>query len=189
MQKIILSFFISLILISCGSESNNVDDPNPSDTTLQSLENYPMDPDSELVEQSVLFSSIVTDFPKHWVKVDVQKDKKVHHVLCGMDSPSLKIEKVDDHWEILTNYGQGAESWHLINMTSKFSVFNEQELQEGIFVAQKISYPDDEFYEVSYFWNKTAGFCTFGDFFSADAKFAEFDKMDEFEVIKEPCDQ
>lgn len=189
MRKFVGCLLFLPFLIACGS------DPASTDTNVLHLDSgkvqtdvITMDPDSELVIADASFAQVLKDFPKEWVKVDVKKDKKIYTELCGMDSPSLKIELVKDHWEIRTIYGQDAESWYMINMTANLNVFNEQELQEGIFVVEKITYPDNEIYEVKYFWNRTAGFCTFGDFFSPDTRFAESSKMNEFEVVKEDCD-
>lgn len=190
MQKFILIILTLGLLISCSSEPEVTVEPKPVDTATVITEqiNTTVDPDSELVITDERFLQIINDFPKYWVQVDIKPNKKIYTTYCDAATPSLKIDKVEEHYEITTTYGQDAEIWNLVNMTANYNTFNEQELQEGIFVAQKISYPDEEFYEVSYFWNKTKGFCTFGDFFSAGSKFAEHSKMNEFEVVKEKCE-
>ncbi len=188
MRYSIAGFTFFAFLISCGADpETNTTDLNVDTSNVQPDVEI-VHPDSQLVQPDASFSNLIADFPKHWIKVEVKKDSKVFTKLCGMESPALKIETVDNHWEIITIYGQDSESWHIINMTGNVNSFNNQELQEGIFVVEKLTYPDDEIYEVKYFWNRTAEFCTFGDFFSADSKFAEFSKMNEFEVVKEDCD-
>lgn len=188
MRNFISGLAFLALLISCGSDTETSTTPLNGDSTTTQTDVDFIDPDSQLVQTDESFSQVLNGFPKHWVKVDVKKEGKVYNKLCGMDSPSLKIENVENHWEIITVYGQDAESWHIINMTATLNTYNNQELQEGIFVVEKLTYPDDEIYEVKYFWNRTAEFCTFGDFFSADSKFAEFSKMNEFEVVEEKCD-
>jgi hypothetical protein len=188
MRKLISGLVFLMLLISCGSDPETTTTPLNIDSGAVQTDVDFVDPDSELVQTDESFSQILSGFPKHWIKVDVKKEGIVFNKLCEMESPSLKIEKVENHWEIITGYGESSESWHIINMTANLNTFNEQELQEGIFVVEKLTFPDNEIYEVKYFWNRTAEFCTFGDFFSADSKFAEFSKMDEFEVVKEKCD-
>lgn len=188
MRNFISGLALLSLLISCGSDSESTTTPLNTDSSEVQNDVDFIHPDSQLVQTDESFAQVLAGFPKHWVKVDVKKEGKVFTKLCGMDSPSLKIEKVENHWEIITSYGQDAESWHIINMTASLNSYNNQELQEGIFVVEKLTYPDDDIYEVKYFWNRTAEFCTFGDFFSADSKFAEFSKMDEFEVVEEKCD-
>ncbi len=188
MRNSIVVLAIFTFLISCGPDTEINTTPLTEDTSKAETNLEIVNPDSQLVQTDESFAQALNDFPKHWIKVDVKKDSKVFTKLCGMDSPALKIEKIENHWEIITVYGQDAESWHIINMTANINSFNNQELQEGIFVVEKLTYPDDEIYEVKYFWNRTAEFCTFGDFFSVDSKFAEYSKMNEFEVVEEKCD-
>ncbi len=188
MRNSIVSLVFLALLVSCGSDPQTTTTPLKVDSSAVQTDVEFVHPDSQLVQTDESFAEVLNGFPKHWIKVEVKKDSKVFTKLCGMDSPSLKIEKVENHWEIITIYGEDSESWHIINMTAKINTFSNQELQEGIFVVEKLTYPDNEIYEVKYFWNRTAEFCTFGDFFSADSKFAEFSKMDEFDVVEEDCD-
>lgn len=175
-----------LFLTNCGSE------PEPQaievlpevDTTAALPQET--DPDLELMMADSTFLKNVSAFPKHWVEVGVEGKQLVYTDYCNMGHPHWKLIETDSCWQIETFYGQDGELWQLINMTANVQSAEGQTFQEGIFVVNKITYPDNETYEVSYFWNQTVGFCSFGDFFDKTKKFADNAKYKSFKIVDDP---
>jgi hypothetical protein len=179
-------FFVPVaLLFSCKGEETN----EPVIQSDQSISRDSLvDPQAELMEPDSMMQSNLTAFPKHWVQVDVKHKEIIYTEFCGMGHPYLKVIETDSAWFIETFYGQDGETWRVQNMTANLQSAEDQIFQEGIFVVTKETYPDNEIYEVSYFWNQTARFCTFGEFFNKETKFADESLSDSFTIKKEDCD-
>lgn len=185
-------FFQSVILIglvsACGSGEQPTTVTN-SDTTGLTQPNLSLtNPDDELMQTDSLFEQNIAAFPKHWVEIAIKGKEQIYTEYCGMGHPYWKLVKTDSSWQIETFYGHDGEFWDVMNMTANIQSAEGQVFQEGIFVVTKATYPDNEIYEVSYFWNQTVGFCTFGDFFDKTKKFADYAGYDSFTIRKEACD-
>lgn len=181
MKYVFAASLVTGLFIACSSPENEQD---TTSNTQDSSFSMPAMPEVDGEDPDVILSG----FPLHWVEVEMTSEGMIYHEWCGTNAATLDFEQNEDHWEILTTYGQDGEYWHLIRMSANQLSAENQEMQEGVMVVEKITYPDEEIYEVSYFWNKTAGFCTFGDFFSKDTRFANADDKAEFKVVKEDCD-
>lgn len=168
---------MSLLLQACGN----------STTDSSEFENQ----DSLLITETpnaLLNESLLENFPKDWVQVVPKKDSIIYIEYCGMGHPSLNISKLEGIWQILCSYGQDAETWELIGMTANEKTIDNQTIQDGVFTVIKITYPDDQTYHVDYFWNKTTGIATFGDFFGSGESFADEANKSNFIIQKEECD-
>jgi len=186
MRSNFVFFIIAVLICSCsGEEGTEPLVENDQTTTQDSL----IDPQVELMEPDSMMQSNLTAFPKHWVQVDVKHKEIIYTEFCEMGHPYLKVNETDSAWFIETFYGQDGETWRVQNMTANLQSAEDQIFQEGIFVVTKETYPDNEIYEVSYFWNQTARFCTFGEFFNKETKFADESLSDSFTIKKEDCNE
>lgn len=177
---------VMFLIVSCSGDEPAVQ----NDTNTQVVEKDSLiDPQTELMKPDSMMEANLKAFPKHWVQVDVKHKEIIYTEYCGMGHPYLKVIQTDSTWLIETFYGQDGETWRVQNMTANIQSAEDQIFQEGIFVVTKETYPDNEIYEVSYFWNQTARFCTFGEFFNKETKFADESLSDSFTVKKEECDE
>lgn len=177
---------IFLILLPLGLGAYSCGEPN---STTNSTETERLD--TAAVSEQLLPSldeNILANFPKNWVQVIPKKDSIIYKEYCGMGHPCLDIIKDEGVWQIMCVYGQDAETWELIGITANEKTINNQTIQDGVFTVIKITYPDDQTYSVDYFWNKTSGIATFGDFFGPDQSFADNANKDKFIIQKEECD-
>lgn len=172
---------ILFIAGACNNQNNTTTEVVKDDVLADN-------PDSLMIEESIDFEGILDTFPKYWLNVEVTKDGNILHEYCDIPTPFVKIAEDGEYWKLTTGYGHDAEDWQLVSMTGKSNAFNNQQLQEGILIVKKLTYPDDELYEIDYFWNKSAAFCTFGDFFQPDTKFVDESAKDSYQVVEEPCD-
>lgn len=168
-----------LLLFSCG-DSTPVSITQGQDNTNSQEE---FDSPSLALDQNIM-----ERFPKNWVQVIPKNDTIVYIEYCGMGHPSLNITQKDSSWEIMAVYGQDAETWELIGITANEKTINNQTVQDGVFSVVKITYPDEMTYSVDYFWNKTTGIASFGDFFEAGASFADEANKVNFVIEIEECD-
>lgn len=187
MRLILPLSVLALWLSACASDPAPIQDHTP-DNPLSNGEQPITNPDETLMQADSSFDESVAAFPKHWVEVTVKGKERIYTEYCNMGHPYWKLFEGDSTWQIETFYGQDGEVWNLMNMTANQQSAEGQVFQEGIFVVTKDTYPDGEIYEVSYFWNQTAGFCTFGDFFDKTKKFADQEQYDSFTLQKETCD-
>ena len=176
------------VLSACSSDPQPVAGETDTTVPVTDYEIPITDPDEELMQTDSAFAQNLANFPKHWVEITVKGKELIYTEYCGMGHPYWKLHPSDSSWQIETFYGQDGEFWDVINMTANVQSAEGQTFQEGIFVVTKSTYPDNEIYEVSYFWNQTAGFCTFGDFFDKSKKFADNAKYKSFTIQKEECD-
>jgi len=188
MQLFLRIVFLALVVSACGSEQEHETTAN-SDTTDFVPSEIPLtNPQDELLEVDVAFDANIAAFPKHWVEISIKGKDRIYTEYCNMEHPYVKLEKADSSWQIETFYGKDGELWNVMNMTANKQSAEGQHFQEGIFVVTKATYPDNEIYEVSYFWNQTAGFCSFGEFFDKKTRFADHALKDLFVMKKEICD-
>lgn len=184
------SIFYLIVLIAlaagCASDPEPIQDHTP-DNPLTNTDGQVTDPDQELMQADSSFEETIQAFPKHWVEITVKGKEHIYTEYCNMGHPYWKLGQTDSTWQIETFYGQDGEFWNVMNMTANLQTVEGQVLQEGIFVVTKATYPDNEIYEVSYFWNQTAGFCTFGDFFDKTKKFGDNEQFESFTIQKEKC--
>ena len=181
MKHLLVTPLIFCFLSACNSSTENgTKVQEEADSSSVDLQIPELDGDDPAI--------VMENFPRNWVEIEVTADGLVQHEWCGTDGASVEFREHGDHWEIRTVYGQDGEDWHLIRISANDFSTEEQILQEGVMVVEKITYPDEEIYEVNYFWNKTAGFCTFGDFFNAETQFANAADKANFKLVKEDCD-
>lgn len=191
-QHLFMGIVCSALFWSC-SGNEQITEPNiPESSTdtvhiVQDSLLLPENPEEQLMQKDSGFEQSMNSFPKKWINIELKGNDLIYTKRCDMGDPQVIIEYKDQVWQLQTYYGTDGEWWQVINMTSREFEVDNQKLQEGTFVVSKITYPDDEIYEVSYFWNKTARFATFGEFFSKDLKFSPEENRPDFVIKHEKC--
>lgn len=181
----VLCCFVTLV--SCGGDEATIQNNTPNNNLNDSLKEYKI-PEEQLLEDRESMTNVLESFPKKWVRVEVTGDEHICKKPCAIEMPGLEIVKEENYYRLRTIYGDDFEDWELINMTAEYTSAENQDLQNGIFVVRKITYPDEELYEVDYFWNKTKNFCSFGEFFHKKLRFADAERMSEYKIVEEDCE-
>jgi hypothetical protein len=184
-----LPAFTGLFLLqSCGAENQPAEPETVQlqDSALGEID-APFLP-GDTVTTTANIDSLMADFPKKWLQIERKGKDLVYTEYCNMEHPYVEIEKVEGNWKIHTVYGHDGESWEVLDMMKSESTALGQQLVEGQFIVKKLTYPDEEIYHSNFFWNKTAGTCSFGDFFAPDKIFADETLQKTFVIKKEPCD-
>jgi len=166
---------LGLIIVSSCTQNTLNDDSISVDKTISQTENVDN------------IKEMLASFPLKWIHVEIENRNTVIVENCDIPTAMLTIENKGDYFIIKTVYGNDFEEWELISMTATEQMVEGQEVQDGLFLVKKMTYPDGEVYESSYFWNKTSGYCYFRDFYKADVAFADYSKKDAFKLKVVPC--
>ena len=180
----LLPLLTSLLVFSCDSESQSGEDKK-QELRLQDSTAIIMDETPNVTVQQI--DSMLTGFPKYWVEIKKRGSDFVYTEYCNGTHPYLELIRKDDHWEIFTAYGEDGEAWQVLDMRTNSQLAYGQQLMDGQFIVKKLTYPDDEIYTASFFWNKTAKTCTFGDFFNPEIFFIDVSLKDTFVIEEEEC--